>query len=48
MMKDLLKEGYDYEDYTENIMEEKKSCCQDKNKNTQGCGCQKSGIPIKK
>lgn len=48
MMDDLLKEGYDYEDYSENIMVVEKSCCQENKEGSPGCGCQKSGIPIKK
>ncbi len=46
-MNDLLKEGYDYEEYTENVMIEEKSCCRDKKTGTSGCGCS-AGIPIKK
>lgn len=48
MMDDLLKEGYDYEDYTENIMPVEKTCCKDKSSGSDGCGCRNSGIPIKK
>ena len=49
-MEDLLKDGYDYEDYTENFQkEEKKSCCKDSNDGSKGgCGCGQSGILIKK
>lgn len=46
-MSDLLKEGYDYEEYTENVMQEK-SCCKDKKEGSNGCGCGHVGIPIKK
>lgn len=50
MMEDLLKDGYDYEDYTENFVVEQKSCCQDKTAGdkSSGCGCRQGGIPIKK
>ncbi len=48
MMNDLLKEGYDNEEYTENVMTEEKSCCQVKKEGSTGCGCRESGIPIKK
>lgn len=48
MINDLLKEGYDYEDYTENIMTVEKSCCQDKKETSSSCECQTTGIPIKK
>lgn len=47
-MNDLLKEGYDYEDYTDNVMQEEKSCCKDKSQDSARCGCQAAGIPIKK
>ncbi|WP_312649396.1 hypothetical protein [Proteiniclasticum sp.] len=50
MTQDLLKDGYDYEDYTENYVVEKKTCCKDKKpgESGSGCGCGKGGIPIKK
>ncbi len=48
MIDDLLKEGYDNEDYTENIMVSEKSCCQGNHEASKTCGCQKPGIPIKK
>lgn len=50
MMEDLLKDGYDYEDYTENFVVELKSCCKDKKAgdNSSGCGCRQGGIPIQK
>lgn len=49
MMEDLLKDGYDYEDYTENFQKEEKSCCKDRNDGSKGgCGCGQSGILIKK
>jgi len=50
LMEDLLKDGYDYEDYTENFQEEeKKSCCKDRKDGSKGgCGCGQGGILIKK
>lgn len=50
MIEDLLKEGTDYEDYTDNYVVEKKSCCgsKDADGKSSGCGCGKGGIPIQK
>ena len=50
MMEDLLKEGTDYEDYTDNYMVEQKSCCGSRKADGEhaGCGCGKGGIPIQK
>lgn len=49
MMEEYLKEGTDYEDYTENYMVEKKPCCKDKGQEGKsGCGCKSGGILIKK
>ena len=49
MIEDLLKDGYDYEDYTENFMQEKKSCCKtDSSDGNATCGCKSKAIPIKK
>lgn len=50
MIEDLLKEGTDYEDYTDNYVVEKKSCCGNKDAEgkSSGCGCGQGGIPIKK
>jgi len=49
MMEDLLKDGYDYEEYTENIMMEKGGCCQNNgDEKSTSCGCQQKGIPISK
>jgi hypothetical protein len=49
MTEDLLKDGYDYEDYTENFIPETVPCCKTRNdEEAPSCGCQPQGIPIKK
>jgi len=49
MTEDLLKDGYDYEDYTENFISETEPCCKTRNdEEAPSCGCKLKGIPIKK